>query len=164
MRTDAPTNSLDEIRESIARAMSRVGAKKEADLCQYIPSSKGRLHHFVFGKLKKTQPKELLRLLKEHILEKEIPEQIPSSPRPFLKVKRTVDIKLKRSQINQLLSVLKNSGMQQGFGDLITILSPYQSLKQVQRLVIDMIKRKGVDENLWVTYKKLVEEEKAAAS
>lgn len=42
---------------------------------------------------------------------------------------------------------------------LIEMLSPHQTLFQVQKLMIDMVRSKGVDQELWQTYVKLVQEE-----
>src|SRR3990167_6100332 len=144
-RTETQMKSLEELEDSISKAMHRVNVQKETDLCQYIPGSKGRLHHFAFGKLKKSRPQELLKMIREHILEKETPEQVASKPRAAAMVKRTADIKLKRSQINQLLSVLKTEGSKiPGAEELISMLSPYQTLGQVQKLMLDMIREKEI--------------------
>ncbi len=160
--TETQKKSLEELQDCISKAMSRVNVQKETDLCHYIPGDNGRLHHFAFGKLKKSQPEELLKMIKKHILEREAPEQIASKPRADLMVKRTVDLKLKRSQVNQLLNVLKSSGSEiPGAEDLISMLSPHQTLKQVQKLMLDMIREKEVDVDLWETYVKLIAEEQA---
>lgn len=160
--TEAKKKSLEKLEDIISVAMRKVNVAKEIDLCQYIPGSKGCLHHFAFSKVKKNNPEELSQMIKEHILEKESTEQVASKPRAAMMVKRTVDIKLKRSQINQLLSVLKNSGSTiQGAEDLISVLTPHQTLGQVQKLMQDMIRAKKVDVGLWETYVKLVEEERA---
>lgn len=151
------SNTLDELEESIARAMDRVNVRKESDLCHYLPGKDGRLHHFAFGKLKKTRPLELLKMIKEHILEKEIPKAFSSKPKPGLMVKRQVEVKFKRSQINRLVDILKKAGEQ----ELICMLTPHQTLAQVQKLMLDMIKEREIDQDLWETYVKLVEEERS---
>jgi hypothetical protein len=162
-RNETQKKSLDELEESIAHAMSKVNVQKIADLCHFIPGPKGRLHHLAFGKLKKSRPNELLKMIKEHVLEKEKPTQIPPNSRADLKVKRTVDLKLKRSLINQLVDVLKSTGTSiEGAEELISVLAPYQTLKQVQKLMLDMVRSKEVDTALWNTYVKLIEEERAA--
>lgn len=154
-----PIEALD---ECITHAMSKVDAQKETDLGKYIPGRKGYLHHFAFGRLKKKQPMELLKMIRAYILEKENPEAISSQPRPSLKVKRTVDLTIKKSMINQLLNVLKTSNIE-GSEDLIAMLSPHQTLGQVQKLVLDMVRAKEVDLALWETYVKLIAEEKAVS-
>lgn len=163
-QTENQKKTLAELQDTITKAMNIVNVKKETDLCRYIPgpkSSKGRLHHFVFGMLKKTKPEELLSMIKEHILEKEQPTQVSSKPRADLMVKRTADITLKRSQVNKLLNALKKMSTEiPDAKDLISMLSPHQTLKQVQKLMIVMIRAKEVDVDLWETYTKLVEEQR----
>ena len=103
-------NTTESLEEVISRAMSRINVKKETDLCQYLPGKSGRLHYFAFNKLKKHQPEILLNMVKEHILEKSSPKIYSSRPKPGLKVKRVVDIQLRRSQINRLVDILKGTG------------------------------------------------------
>ncbi len=153
-------NPIEELNECIAHAMSKINAQKETDLSRYIPGRKGYLHHFAFVKLKKNSPDKLQRLIEEYILEQSNPEPISAQTRPSLKVKRTVDLKIKKSMINQLLNALKISKIE-GSEDLIAMLSPHQTIRQVQALMMDMIRAKEVDIGLWETYVKLVREEQA---
>lgn len=148
-------NPVEELNECIINAMSKVGVQKETDLSRYIPGKKGHLHHFAFVKLKKTSPDELQQMIQEHILDKEKPELISSAPKPALKMKRTVELTIKKSMINQLLNALKISKVE-GSEDLIAMLTPHQTLGQIQKLMIDMIREKEIDAALWETYVKLV--------
>lgn len=154
--TEQSVNSLE---ESIHRAMSRVSVEKESDLCRYLPGSKGHMHHFAFAKLKKRAPTQLVKMIQEHILEKDSPDPISSKPRAALMVKRTVEVKFKRSQINRLVDILKKAGEE----DLIGMLSPHQTLGQVQKDMLDMVRAREIDQDLWATYVKLVEEERAVS-
>lgn len=159
---EASPSTLQELEECISKAMNRINTKKETDLCFYIPGKNGHLHHFAFGRLKKAEPAELLKMIRQHILEKEQPSPVSSKPRAALMVKRVVDVKLKRSQINQLLTVLKSAGSEiQGADELISMLSPHQTLPQVQKLMMEMIREKDIDQGLWETYVKLIEEERS---
>jgi chaperonin GroEL (HSP60 family) len=155
-------NPVEELNEYIVNAMKKVDVQKETDLSRYIPGRKGHLHHFAFVKLKKTSPTELQQLIQEYIVDKENPEPISSAPKPALKMKRTVELTIKKSMINQLLNALKISKVE-GAEDLIAMLTPHQTLGQVQKLMLDMIREKEVDAGLWETYVKLVEEERAIA-
>lgn len=113
-------NPIEELNECIINAMSKVGVQKETDLSRYIPGKKGHLHHFAFVKLKKTSPDELQQMIQEYILDKEKPELVFSAPKPALKMKRTVELTIKKSMINQLLNVLKISKVD-GADDLIAM-------------------------------------------
>ncbi len=84
-RTEIQKVSIEELEEVISKAMSRVNVQKEIDLCQYIPGAKGRLHHFAFGKLKKRNPAELLKMVNEHILENDNPARLAPTQRSGLK-------------------------------------------------------------------------------
>jgi hypothetical protein len=139
--------------------MSKVQTKRESKLCRYIPHDAGHLHHFAFNKLKKTNPTELRNMIQRHILSSEQPTMVPSKPRAGQRVKRTADLTLKRSDINEILAFLRKTD---GADHLIEMLSPHQTLPQVQKLMIDMVKSKSIDEGLWQTYTKLVQEERAA--
>lgn len=157
----APTeNVLEELEETIAGAMRQINVKKETDLCHYLPGKGGKLHHFAYGKLKKSQPIELIKMIKEHILSIEAPHQFSSKPRSGLIVKRQVEVKFKRSQINRLVDVLKKAGD----WELISLLSPHQTLSQVQKLMMEMVRAKNIDQSLWETYVCLVEEERGVST
>lgn len=146
--------SLEELNECIHRAMNKVTVQKETDLCRFIPGSKGRLHHFAFTKLKATQPLELQKMIQEHILEIETPEHFSRKNKVEPIIKKFLEVKFKRSQINRMLEILKNSGDK----ELIAMFSPYQTLEQAQKSIIDMVRAKEVDQDLWATYVKLVQE------
>jgi hypothetical protein len=157
--TESEKYTTQELDDCIHRAMSRVNVRTENDLCRYIPGRKGQLHHFAYHKLKRTQPIELQKMIKEYILENESPKEFSKNPKTSFGVKSTVDLKLKRSQINRLVDILKKSGDE----ELISMLAPHQTLRQVQKSMQDMVRSKAVDLDLWAMYVKLVEEEKIAS-
>jgi len=70
-----------ELEKVIERAMDKVKAKKESDLCPYISYRNKRLHHFTYGQLKKESPEDILNLIQEHILDKP-PQKFPRKYRP----------------------------------------------------------------------------------
>ena len=41
------------------------------------------------------------------------------------------------------------------------MLSPHQTLAQVQKLMIDMVRTKAINQDLWQTYIGLIQEEQA---
>lgn len=154
---------FQELETSIRLAIKKVSAQKETDLCYYIPHKSTQLHHLAFLKLKKKAPQELLKLIKEHILEKDNVTPVFKKPHPVSTMAKDVEIKLKRSQVNELLTVLKTAGsLIEGADDLISVLSPHQSLTQVRKFMMDMIRDKRVDYKLWETYVQLVQEEELA--
>ncbi len=161
MITEANARPFNELGECISKAMQKTATSNENQLCFYLPGAKGRLHHWGFKRMKQTSPQELLKLLKEYILEKETPEKISSKRRQKSTepvVPRTVEVKFKRSQLNRIAEALKKSGDK----ELLALFTPFQSLSQVQKLMIDMIKEKGIDLDLWDTYTRLVQDEQGS--
>ncbi len=142
----------------ISQAMKKLNTQREFDLCPYLPGKEGRLHHFAFGKMKKTQPSDLLKMIKENILERDNPKILDSKRKTRRKTKGLVEVHFKEAQINRLVKILKGSGDE----ELISMLSPRQTLPQIQKQMLNMVKAKEVDQDLWITYAKLVEEDKAA--
>ncbi len=160
---DLEINSVKEIDNCIARAMSKVRVEKEMKLIRFIPQGDGFLHHLAFKKLKRTNPTELQNLIQTHILDNENPAMIPAKPRSTSRTKSKSGVMLKRSEINQLLTVLRKAGSQiEGVDQMIEILSPHQTLAQVQKHMIEMVKSKVIDQDLWQTYVRLVQEQTAA--
>ena len=103
--TTAP--NAEELNQSLSKAMNQVNARKETDLCLYLPKNGARLHHLAFAKMKKTQPYELLKLIKENILEKEAPMAFSFKRKPVRMLKKQFEVKFKKSQINQGLLIKK---------------------------------------------------------
>src|ERR1700682_3985647 len=74
--------SLEKVEANIAAAIKKVGAKKENDICRYLPGPKGGyIHHFSMRKMKQEAPEDLLQLLNKHILTPTHPSRLPPKPR-----------------------------------------------------------------------------------
>jgi hypothetical protein len=71
-------------------------------------------------------------MIKEHVLEKEAPKAFSSKPKPGLMVKRQVEVKFKRSQINCLVDILKKAGEQ----ELIGLWETYVKLIEEERTIL----------------------------
>ena len=62
METMEKTENLKEVEDVIGRALKKVGAKKENDLCRYIPmATGGYMHHFTLKKMKRSSRTNSLR-------------------------------------------------------------------------------------------------------
>lgn len=146
-------STLQELDEIIIRAMDRVNIQKDVDLCHYLPKNNKRLHHFAFGKMKKEQPAQLMHMINENILDRDAPQLLPVNIRPSIKKKNPVELKLNKSQMNRLVNILKEAGEQ----ELIAVIAPQESLKEVQKLMLDMIRKKEINQELWTTYIKLIQ-------
>src|SRR3990167_7091504 len=63
-----------EIEEVISRAIKKIGAKKENELCKYLPmKTGGYMHHFTLKKMKYKQPQELSGIIDEFVIQVDRP-------------------------------------------------------------------------------------------
>jgi hypothetical protein len=143
-----------DLEECIERAIKKLNVKNELDLRHYLPHQDGRLHHLTFAKLKNANPKELQMMIEMNILNKE-PVLIQGKPRTKKTIKSGGEIKFNKSQLSRLIDILKK----EGDIELISILSPHLSLSQIQKQLIESISAKTIDQELWDTYRRLVEKE-----
>lgn len=134
----------------IERAMKKVGAKKENDVCRYIPGPKGGyIHHFSMRKMKHEDPEQLTNLLNKFILNNEQPHKQPPKQRaPRGSRKKKDHMPLTKQDIDLLLSLARKSGEK----DIIRKLTPRKDLRSIKRDLISSIKHGRVEEELWHSY------------
>lgn len=156
----APKKALISLEDCIASAMKKVNANKEAHLCRFIPDKDGHIHHFTFRKIKEKNPAELQKLIYRHVIDTDHPQKLPARARTkrASKSKKQINISFSRAQFGRLLEILKKSEDK----ELIDHVSPFQSSAQIQKLLMQAIKRKEVDFDLWEAYTKLVKQEAAS--
>ena len=71
---EADKKNLKEIEEVIAKAIKKIGVKKENELCKYIPvTTGGYMHHFTLRKMKTKQPQDLASLIERYIVNSDKP-------------------------------------------------------------------------------------------
>lgn len=58
------------LKNTVERAMQKVAAEKESDLCSYISYNGKRLHHYTYNKMKRDEPNTVVKLIKDHILDR----------------------------------------------------------------------------------------------
>lgn len=150
--------SVNDIEKILEKAMAKAQVQKESDLCHYIPVQGKRLHHFALIRMKKNNPGELETLLKQYVLEKDRLKKLPPTQRkkrPQDKTEpvsvKSEGIKFSSKQIQRLLEISKKEGEE----DLVNLLASHQSLPEIQEQLIQSIREKQVDQNLWDTYAKL---------
>ena len=74
--------SFREIEDVIAKAIKKVGGRKENDLCKYLPmSTGGYMHHFTLRKMKLRQPQELSTIIEKFIINNDRPHSVPPKQR-----------------------------------------------------------------------------------
>lgn len=134
----------------IDQAIKRVGAKKENELCRYLPGPNGGyIHHFTLKKMKTESPDKLVSLVKEFILAHPDPKKLPHKPRaPRGSRKRLELLNFSRQDMDRLLQVV----LKEGDTELLKKLTPKPTLKSLKRQLIQSIKLERAEEDLWKAY------------
>jgi len=142
--------SLKDIEDVIAKAIKKVGVRKENDLCRYIPmTSGGYMHHFTLKKMKKKNPQELSSMIKEFIINVSRPHSVAPKPRAARgSRKRRDELSFTKWQLERMLNIARLAGDK----EIISILSPRKSLASYKREIIQSIRQNKVDQELWNGY------------
>ena len=148
--TETRTLNLKEVEETISKAIKKVGAKKENELCKYIPmTSGGYMHHFTLKKLKYKNPTQLADLIVQYVINADRPAVIaPKSRAPRGSRKRKDQITFSRIQLERMLNIARLAGDK----EIISLLSPKKSLASYKRELIQAIRQNRVEQELWNGY------------
>src|SRR4051812_17299967 len=106
---ETKTKNLRELENVISRAIKKVGAKRENDICHYIPMvTGGYIHHFTLKKMKNKQPGELTALIEKFIINNDQPGMIAPKQRAPKRSRKGRDrLIFSRSQIERMLTLAK---------------------------------------------------------
>lgn len=142
-----PDQKLD---SALTLAMKKVGAKKENDVCRYIPGIKGGyIHHFSLRKMKHEDPEQFLQTINKYILNPNNPSKLPPKQRaPRGSRKRKDHLPLTKQDIDLLLCLARQSGQK----EIIRKLLPRQELRTIKRELIASIKHNHIKEELWQSF------------
>lgn len=142
--------SLKEIEDVIAKAIKKVGAKKENELCKYLPmTSGGYMHHFTLRKMKTRQPGELSSLIEKFIINSDRPSIVAPKQRAARgSRKRRDQLVFTRSQLERMLNIARLAGDK----EIISVLSPKKSLTNCKRELIQSVRHNKVEPELWNAY------------
>ncbi len=142
--------NLKELEETIAKAIKKVGARKENELCKYIPmNSGGYMHHFTLKKMKTKQPEELKEKIKKFIINSDKPSIIPPKARAARgSRKRRDQLLFSKTQLERMLNIAKLAGDK----EIIAVLSPKKSLTNCKKDLIQAIRHNRVEQDLWNAY------------
>ncbi len=148
------TKNLREIEDVIARAIKKVGAKRESDLCRYISMpGGGYMHHFTWKKKKTKQPQELGALIEESIINSNHPSMVAPKPRAARgSRKRRSAVTFTRIQLEQLLGMARQTGNK----EMVSLLSPQLPLEKCKRELIASIRHNRVETELWNAFSEAV--------
>ncbi|NGX60933.1 MAG: hypothetical protein K940chlam9_00408 [Chlamydiae bacterium] len=140
------------LKETVEQAMKKIDAGKENDICRYLPSPEGGyLHHFTYGKMKKTNPQECISLIEECILKNSSPRQLDPKPRASRKSKQS-DMNLPNEMFGQILILAQEAQDE----TLLTKLLGSKPLAEIKRELIRSIRAGQINAPLWESYKHIV--------
>ena len=142
--------NLKEVEEIIAKAIKKVGARKENELCKYLPmNSGGYMHHFTLRKMKFKQPNELKEKIQKFVLNVDRPSIVPPKARAARgSRKRRDQLLFTKTQLERMLNIARLAGDK----EIITVLSPKKSLTACKKDLIQSIRHNKVDQDLWNSY------------
>lgn len=147
--TDLKT-SKKEVEDVISKAIKKVGAKKENELCKYLPmKTGGYMHHFTLKKMKNKQPHELASIIERHIIQADRPPVVAPKQRAARGSRKRKDhMNFTRNQLERMLSIARLAGDK----EIITILSPKKSIAACKRELIQAVRQNRVEQELWTNY------------
>ncbi len=147
---EAKSKTAKDIDDVIAKAIKKIGARKENELCKYLPmKSGGYMHHFTLRKMKYKQPQELSSIIERFVVNSDKPTIIaPKQRAPRGSRKRRDHMNFTRMQLERMLNIARLAGDK----EIITILSPKRSLAACKRELIQAIRHNKVEQELWTHY------------
>jgi hypothetical protein len=160
--TNQETKSLREVEEVIAKAIKKVGGRKENDLCKFIPmTSGGYMHHFTLKKMKSKQPSELGSLIEKFIINSDKPGSVaPKQRAPRGSRKKRDQFSFTRTQLDRMLNIARLAGDK----EMISVLSPKKSIASCKRELIASIRHGKVEQELWNAYVESVHAQQTAVA
>lgn len=150
------------LEQLIERAIKKVNAKKENDICRYIPGPKGGyIHHFSMRKMKHENPEALTQMLNKYIVNNDNPhKQTPKQRAPRGSRKKKDHLPLTKQDIDLLVTLARKSGEK----DIIRKLTPRKDLRTIKRELISSIKHGRLEEDLWHSYSEVMSHQFQATS
>lgn len=138
------------LEQTIHQAVKKIGARKENDICRYLPSSTGGyIHHFTMRKMKTEAPEELLSLLNKYIINADRPASVTPKPRAARgSRKRRDQLLFTKADIDRMLNLARASNDK----EMIRKLTPRKDVRTLKRELIASIRQGRVDQDLWHSY------------
>lgn len=139
-----------DVEEVIAKAIKKIGGRKENELCKYLPmKSGGYMHHFTLRKMKYKQPQELSGIIERFVINSDRPTIIAPKQRAARGSRKRRDhMNFTRNQLERMLNIARLAGDK----EIITILMPKKSLATCKRELIQAIRHNKVEQELWNGY------------
>lgn len=157
-----PGKGFKDVEEVITKAIKKLGAKKENELCKYLPmKSGGYMHHFTLRKMKSKQPHELAGIIERFVINSDRPSVIAPKQRAARGSRKRRDhMNFTRIQLERMLNIARLAGDK----EIITILSPKKSLASCKRELIQAIRHNKAEQELWNSYVEAVQAQQLLSS
>lgn len=147
----------------IATAVKKINAKKENDICRYLPSPTGvgYIHHFTMRKMKTEEPEQLVSMINKYIVNVDKPHSVPPKTRAARgSRKRRDQVIFSKQDLDRMLNMARLAGDK----DMIRKLTPKKDLRTLKRELISSIRHNSVDQDLWQSYTEVVANQIALAA
>lgn len=150
-----------QLENAIQKAIKKVAARKENDLCRYLPvNTGGYMHHFTMRKMKHEDPNQLLEMITKYILQSERPSSVPPKSRAARgSRKRRDQITFTKQDIDRMLHMARMAGDK----EMIRKLTPRKDLRTIKRELISSIRHGRVEPELWNMYVEVMTTQNAFA-
>lgn len=162
MSTTHSKSDAKSLEALIQNAIKKIGAKKENDICRYLPvSTGGYIHHFTMRKMKTEQPEQLQALITKYITNADKPLSVPPKQRAARgSRKRRDQFLFSKQDIERMLNMARLAGDK----DMIRKLTPKKDLRTIKRELIASIRHGRVDQELWHFYVEAINNAAAIAA
>lgn len=143
----------------INKALAKIGAKRENDLCHYLPvgsgSSSGYMHHFTLRKLKHQDPEQLSGLITSYVINVDKPVKVPPKSRaPRGSRKQKDKLAFTEKDLDKLRQFVRLAG---GDKEMLRKLTPRKDFRTIKRELISSIRHGRVEVELWESYVEAME-------
>lgn len=134
----------------IQLAVKKLGAKKENDICRYLPSpTGGYIHHFTMRKMKTENPAHLTDLITKHIVNHPNPQEVNPKPRAARGSRKRRDFfTFSKQDLERMLHMARLAGDK----EMVRKLTPKKDLKTIKRELISSIRHGRMEQDLWNLY------------
>lgn len=148
------TSSAD-LEKLIDKAIDKIGAEKENDICRYLPvSTGGYIHHFTMRKMKNEDPQELAGLITKYIMNVSSPVTVPPKQRAARgSRKRRDQPQFSKQDIERMINIARLAGDT----EMVRKLTPKKDLRTIKRELISSIRHNRLEPELWNSYMEVIQ-------
>lgn len=140
----------EKLQTLIDKAVKKIGATKENDICRYLPSTVGGyIHHFTMRKMKTEATAELIAMIEKNIINADKPKSVAPKPRAARgSRKMRGNFLFTKNDMERLLNMARLAGDR----ELVRKLTPKEDLRTVKRKLISSIRHGRIEPELWEGY------------